>query len=110
MAGEPQEDVAGANLGDLPDIWADQNCVVHLVSGEMPEGQSQAERDRVHKRVRRFRYADGVMHRVFGNGSRRGGPRRAKREGIARSRMTRLAILASGAQHPLWPPSTGGMA
>ena len=40
MAGEPREDVAGAKLWGPPDIWADQNCVVHKVSGEMPKGLS----------------------------------------------------------------------
>ena len=80
MAGEPQANIEGAKLGGPPDIWADQNSVIHLVSGEMPEGLSQAERDRVHKRVRRFRY--GVMQRIFGNRSRQEVPRPAEREGI----------------------------
>ena len=55
-----------------------------LVSGDMPDIASQSERDKINKRVRRFRYNNGLLHRVFTDGSRREVPRPAERTDIVR--------------------------
>ena len=55
-----------------------------LVSRDMRGAASQSERDRINKRVRKFRYSNGLLYRVFTNGSRREVPRPAERTDIVR--------------------------
>ena len=71
-----------AQQGGPLDIWTDQLCMQRLVSGDMPDAASQSERDKINKRVRRFRYSNGLLHRVFTDGSRRKVPRPAERTDI----------------------------
>ena len=56
-----------------------------LVSGDMPNTASQSERDRINKRVRTFRYINGLLYRVFKDGSKREEPRPAERTDIVRT-------------------------
>ena len=77
----------GGRHGGPPEVWLDHHWLDHhymhrLVTDEMPPEVSQAERDRVNKRVRRFRYREGVLHRVFADGSSREVPRPAERAAI----------------------------
>ena len=60
-----------AQQGGLPDIWTDHLGMQRLVYGDMPDTASQSERDRVNKRIRRFRYSSGLLHCVFTDGSKR---------------------------------------
>ena len=70
--------------GGLPDIWTDQLCMQRLVSGDMLDTSSQSERDRINKRVRIFRCSNGLLYRVFTDGSKREVPRPAERTDIVR--------------------------
>ena len=54
----------------------------------MPEEVSQAEHDRSNKRVRKFVYNEGLLHRVFSDGNRREVPRQAERVDIIRKSVT----------------------
>ena len=73
-----------AQLLGPPNIWADHLYMQRLVSGNMPEEAAQAERDRINKRVRRFVYSNGLLHRVFADGSKREVPRPAERADIVK--------------------------
>ena len=55
-----------------------------LVPGDMPDAASQSERDRVNKRVRRFRYSNGLLYRVFTDSSGREVAHPAERDDIVR--------------------------
>ena len=69
-----QEDVAAnpiAQQGGPPDIWSDQLCMQRLVSRDMQDTASLSERDRINKRVRKSRYSNGLVYRVFTDGSKR---------------------------------------
>ena len=55
-----------------------------LVSRDMPDAISRSERDILNKRVRRFRYSNGLLYRVFTDGSGREVPRPAERADIVR--------------------------
>ena len=55
-----------------------------LVFGDMPEAASKSERDRVSKKIRRFRCSNGLLYRVFTDGSKREVPRPAERTDIVR--------------------------
>ena len=55
-----------------------------LVSGDMPDIASQTEHDRINKRVRRFRYSNGLLYRVFTDGNAREVSRPAERTDIVR--------------------------
>ena len=57
-------------------------CMQRLVSGDMPDTASQSKRDSINKRVRRFRYSNGFLYRVFTDGSKREVPRPAERTDI----------------------------
>ena len=48
----------------------------------MPDTASHPEHDKINKRVRRFRYSNGLLYRVFMNGSKREVPRPAERSDI----------------------------
>ena len=82
-----QTDVAAnriAQQGGPQDTWSDQLCMQRLVSGDITGIASQQERDRMNKRVRRFRYSNGVLYRVFTDASNREVPWPAKRTDIVR--------------------------
>lgn len=53
-----------------------------LITGGIPVEVAQSQRDRINKRVRRFRYQDGVLYRVFKDGSSTEVPRPAERGAI----------------------------
>ena len=53
-----------------------------LVTGEMPPAASQAQIDIINKRVRHFRYREGVLHRVFSYSSIREVPQPPERAAI----------------------------
>ena len=53
-------------------------------TGDMPDTALQSKRDRINKRVRRPRYSNGLLYRVFTDGSKREVPRPAERSDIVR--------------------------
>ena len=53
-----------------------------LVHGDMSDTALQPVRDKISKRVRRFWYSNGLLHRVFTNDSKREVPRLAERTDI----------------------------
>ena len=53
-----------------------------LVWGDMPDTSSQSERDGINKRVRTFTYSNGLVYRVFIDGSKREAPWPAERTDI----------------------------
>ena len=55
-----------------------------LVFGNMQDTTSQSERDMINKRVRKLRYSNVILHRVFKDGSEREVPRPAERTDIVR--------------------------
>ena len=55
-----------------------------VVSRDMPHTPLQSERNRINKRVRRFRYSNGLLYRVFTHGSRREVHSPAERTDIVR--------------------------
>ena len=55
-----------------------------LVFGDMPDTTSQLEHDIINKRVRRIKYSNGLLYRVFTDGSKREGPRLTERTHIVR--------------------------
>ena len=73
-----------AQHGGPLDIWLDQLCMHRLVSGDMPDAASQSERERINKRVRKFRYSSGLLYCVFTDGSKREVPRPAESTDIVR--------------------------
>ena len=49
----------------------DNLCMQRVVSGDMRDAASQSKRNRINKRVRRFRYSNGLLYRMFTDGSTR---------------------------------------
>ena len=63
-----------AQQGDPPDIWTDHLSMQRLVLGYLPDAATQSEHDKINKRVRRFRYSNGLLYRIFTDDSMREGP------------------------------------
>ena len=63
-------------------MWVDYRCMQRLVTSNMPKKALQPERDCFHERVRRFVYNNGLLHRVFTDGSKREVPRPSERADI----------------------------
>ena len=66
-----------------PDIWEDNNTIQFLTTGQIEEGASKAERDRVRHRAAHFRFNDkGGLQRRMMDGTFRQVPKPDEREAL----------------------------
>jgi hypothetical protein len=65
--------------GGGKDPWEDQSLLQWLQSGNMPEGISQPERDRLFKRAKRYSWKDGKLLQLCTDGANRVVPRPSER-------------------------------
>jgi hypothetical protein len=68
----------------ISNVWEDQAVLHKLQQGIFPLGLSAMERDRVSHRITRFRWTNGLLFRVWPNGTRHIVPRPDQRASLVR--------------------------
>ena len=79
---QPDEEIDKSVV--VSDVWEDQAVLHKLQQGIFPLGLSAMERDKVSHRITRFCWSNGLLFRVWPNGTRRIVPRPDQRASLVR--------------------------
>jgi hypothetical protein len=103
-----EKELGGERAKALTDVWEDEKSLQFLRGKPLGNEVTEKEKERVRRRCRAYRFADGVLLRKLATGEEKIVPAPAQRETLVAEPTTRRAIGESGGQCTSCRRPTGG--